>query len=129
MRDEGWGMREQSRGNPVVSGPVLPSRITNPSSVFSAALDLFLPRACVACDSLMSRGDTGIVCGVCWSRIQQLPSPQCDRCGHPSISDACQWCELLPAYVRAVRSVCWMPIEPASSIVHALKYEGWSTMA
>src|SRR5690349_2149353 len=39
------------------------------------------------------------------------------------------WCELLPPFVRAVRSVCWMPMEPASNIVHALKYEGWSAVA
>ncbi|HJQ09778.1 MAG TPA: phosphoribosyltransferase family protein [Gemmatimonadaceae bacterium] len=36
---------------------------------------------------------------------------------------------MLPPFVRAVRSVCWMPVEPASSIVHALKYEGWSAVA
>jgi ComF family protein len=77
----------------------------------------------------MTRGDSGVVCGLCWSRIQQLPSPQCDRCGHPILGDVCQWCELLPPFVRAVRSVCWMPIEPASSIVHALKYDGWSAVA
>ena len=28
-----------------------------------------------------------------------------------------------------MRSVCWMPVEPASSIVHALKYAGWSKVA
>ena len=99
------------------------------SRVVAGALDLLLPRACVACDSLMTRSDTGVVCGLCWSRIAQLPSPQCDRCGHPLLSDVCQWCDLLPPFVRAVRSVCWMPVEPASSIVHALKYEGWSIIA
>src|SRR6185436_12194873 len=38
-------------------------------------------------------------------------------------------CDLLPSYVRAVRSWCWMPVDPASSIVHALKYSGWSRVA
>jgi ComF family protein len=42
---------------------------------------------------------------------------------------ACRWCELLPPFIRAARSVCWMPIEPASSIVHALKYGGWEKIA
>src|SRR5688500_10744743 len=32
-------------------------------------------------------------------------------------------------FVRAVRSVCWMPVEPASAIVHALKYAGWTKVA
>ena len=77
----------------------------------------------------MNRSDKGVVCGLCWSRLSLLTSPQCDRCGHPQLGDVCRWCELLPPFVRAVRSVCWMPTEPASNIVHALKYEGWSAVA
>lgn len=44
-------------------------------------------------------------------------------------SEKCQWCDLLPPFVRAVRSVCWMPGEPAAAIVHALKYGGWAKVA
>lgn len=95
----------------------------------AAALDLLLPRACVSCESLVPGGDTGIVCSLCWSRLPFLPFPQCDRCGHPIRSTACPWCELLPPFVRAVRSVCWMPVEPAASIVHAVKYGGWTEVA
>lgn len=95
----------------------------------AGALDLLLPIACVSCDSLMPVGETGIVCSLCWSRLPLLPSPQCDRCGHPLRSATCRWCELLPPFVRAVRSVCWMPAEPASAIVHALKYGGWTKVA
>ena len=83
----------------------------------------------MSCDMLMTRSDKGVVCGLCWSRLALLPAPQCDRCGHPLLGDVCRWCELLPPFVRAVRSVCWMPMEPASNIVHALKYEGWSAVA
>jgi ComF family protein len=93
------------------------------------ALDLLLPRTCVSCASLMSHRETGMVCSLCWSRLPILPSPQCQRCGHPLSGDACRWCELLPPFVRAVRSVCWVPAEPASGIVHALKYEGWANVA
>jgi ComF family protein len=78
---------------------------------------------------MMSRLDDGIVCRLCWSRLPLLPFPQCARCGHPLSTGDCRWCELLPPFVRAVRSVCWMPIEPASSIVHALKYGGWERVA
>jgi ComF family protein len=70
-----------------------------------------------------------MVCHLCWARLPRLPSPQCGRCGHPLATGECQWCDLLPSFVRAVRSVCWMPIEPASSIVHSLKYAGWSKVA
>jgi ComF family protein len=95
----------------------------------SAALDLLLPRVCVSCDQLLPHHEIGVVCGLCWSRLPRLPSPQCSRCGHPLPSGTCGWCTLLPPFVRSVRSVCWMPVEPASSIVHALKYAGWSKVA
>lgn len=70
-----------------------------------------------------------MVCHLCWSRLPLLGSPQCLRCGHPLVSAKCQWCDLLPPFVRCVRSVCWMPVEPASSIVHSLKYSGWARIA
>ena len=70
-----------------------------------------------------------MACLLCWSRLPLLPSPQCSRCGHPLVSAKCQWCDLLPPFVRCVRSVCWMPVEPASSIVHSLKYGGWALIA
>ena len=98
-------------------------------SLGAGALDLLLPRACVSCDRLMGSLERGVVCGVCWSRLPLLPSPQCPRCGHPLSTETCRWCDLLPPFVRAVRSLCWMPVDPASSIVHALKYEGWTTVA
>lgn len=78
---------------------------------------------------MLSRLETGIVCSLCWSRLPALSFPQCFRCGHPLAAGECRWCEPLPPYVRAVRSVCWMPVEPASSIVHALKYGGWEKVA
>lgn len=42
---------------------------------------------------------------------------------------SCGWCALLPPYVRAARSVCWMPGSPGADIVHALKYGGWHAIA
>jgi ComF family protein len=91
----------------------------------SALLDFALPRVCVSCQRGLSDCDTGLVCGHCWSRVRLLPSPQCERCGHPTGGHKCRWCELLPVFVRAVRSYCWMIEGPASAIVHALKYDGW----
>ena len=40
----------------------------------------------------------------------------------------CVWCPLLPPYVRAVRSAFALPGGAAESIVHALKYDGWSAL-
>ena len=94
-----------------------------------ALLDLALPLACVSCEGLMTAADRGIICGVCWSRLELVPHPQCMRCGFPSDGHACRGCPRLPAYVRASRSVCWMAPGPAPAIVHALKYEGWTAVA
>jgi ComF family protein len=91
--------------------------------------DLLLPRVCVACDRPMTGAEGGVVCGHCWTKLDALPFPQCARCGHPHIRHSCRWCELLPPYVRAVRSVCWVPGGSGGDIVHALKYEGWRAAA
>ena len=95
----------------------------------NAALDLLLPIQCVSCERPIPPGEKGIVCGLCWSRIDLLPSPRCERCGHPQQPGTCKWCELLPAWVRAARSYCWVPGQPAGDVVHALKYDGWTRVA
>lgn len=99
------------------------------SSAAHALGDLLLPRACVACARLLDRGDRDLVCGRCWARVHDLPYPRCERCGHPLTREQCAWCELLPPYVRAARSVCWIPGVTAGAIVHALKYSGWRGVA
>lgn len=92
----------------------------------AALLDLALPRVCVACAQSLGSVERGMVCGHCWSRVRTLPWPQCGRCGHPGTGHVCRWCDNLPVFVRAVRSYCWMPGGAGASIVHALKYDGWS---
>lgn len=95
----------------------------------TAALDLVLPRACVLCSALLGAGEHDLVCGACWLKAHELPRPRCGRCGHPTNpqrpSATCAWCELLPPYVRAVRSAYAMPGGQAAAMVHALKYGGW----
>jgi ComF family protein len=96
----------------------------------TALLDLVLPKCCPACERPLGSGLPGLVCGLCWSRLRLLPHPQCDRCGHPlSRRGICRWCDLLPPFVRAVRSVCWVTDGTGGAIVHALKYEGWHDIA
>ena len=120
------GSRPRSNEGGTALGIVSPSALQRH---LAGILDLVLPRVCIACDRLLARHETGLVCHLCWSRLPWLPSPQCARCGHPLVSAKCRWCDLLPPFVRCVRSVCWMPVEPASSIVHGLKYGGWSGVA
>jgi ComF family protein len=97
--------------------------------LLAGALDLLLPRQCVACDSSLAADETGVICGACWSRLPRLAAPQCARCGHPVQSDACRLCSVLPPFVRAARSVCWVPHPVASAVVHALKYHEWTAAA
>ncbi len=95
----------------------------------AALRDLLVPMACAACNRLLDDGEPGLVCGRCWTRLAVLPAPRCVRCGHPRARRVCHWCELLPAYVRAVRSVCWVHRGTGQPIVHALKYHGWHAVA
>ena len=95
----------------------------------SAALDLLLPRTCACCDAPLAAADYRLLCGLCISRLAILPAPQCHRCGHPRSPGSCRWCELLPPFVRAVRSVCWVPGGTAGEIVHKFKYAGWTALA
>lgn len=70
-----------------------------------------------------------MACVACWARLPMLPYPRCERCGYPGTGGACRWCALLPPYVRAVRSACWVPDGVAGDLVHALKYHGWWRLA
>jgi ComF family protein len=88
-----------------------------------------LPRVCAVCDRLQDRGDTGLVCALCWSRASVLAPPLCDRCGHPRGPRRCTWCDLLPPYIRCARSWCWVHRGTGARIVHELKYGGWHALA
>lgn len=94
-----------------------------------ALVEGVLPRACLSCDAVMTSGERGLVCRTCRSRIPELPAPRCDRCGHPRLRPACAWCALLPPYVRAARSVAWVPDGVGGELVHRLKYDGWTALA
>lgn len=89
-------------------------------------LDLVFPPVCAAC---ARPSPCGVVCRLCWTRIPGLPAPWCERCGHPLRNGPCAVCPTLPAFVRSVRSACWVPDPVASAIVAALKYDGWTAVA
>jgi ComF family protein len=38
-------------------------------------------------------------------------------------------CALLPPFVRAARSLCWVPEPTSSAMLSALKYDGWPAVA
>jgi ComF family protein len=92
-------------------------------------LELLLPRCCVVCGARLADSETQLACGPCWTRIPALAQPQCARCGYPERDDVCRWCQLLPPFVRAARSVTWVPVGVGGRLVHALKYDGWWRLA
>lgn len=94
-----------------------------------ATLDFLFPVTCVVCERLLDSGEQGLVCGRCWVRLAMLPSPQCERCGHPRRAPSCRWCALLLPEVALARSVCWTHRGTGAQIVHALKYGGWHAAA
>ena len=94
-----------------------------------AAADLLLPRVCVSCERASDLPQGAMVCALCWSRLAHLSSPRCARCGHPTEGRECRFCRTLPPFVRSARSVCWVPHEVGSAVVHALKYHAWTAVA
>ena len=92
-------------------------------------VDLLLPQVCVVCGRRCIGGATGLACAVCWSRVAWLGEPQCQRCGYPGPGRDCAWCRLLPPYVRAARSLAWVPGGVSGVLLHALKYSGWWRVA
>lgn len=97
------------------------------TTLAGAMLDLLLPTACVSCGA--ATAGAAVICGVCWTRLPMLPAPRCERCGHPSRGGDCAFCPALPAFVRAARSVCWVPDPVSSAALRALKYDGWTAVA
>ncbi|MBA4072012.1 MAG: amidophosphoribosyltransferase [Gemmatimonas sp.] len=107
-------------------------------SALAGALELAVPRACLACSAGMGSRDAGLVCGACWSRLPLLPKPWCVRCGHPlpleptgesNAGADCPVCRQLEPRCSRARSVCWVPHARSTPLLAALKYQGWWGMA
>lgn len=98
------------------------------------ALDLVFAPRCVGCGApLATASAERLVCPACWSRARPLPAPRCPRCWNPlragpAEGSACPLCPALPPSLRALRSAFVMA-EPVRSLVHSLKYGGWTALA
>ena len=117
-------------GRDVVGGAVSSAGLSSlVCGALRALADLALPICCASCGRAVDAGEAGIICGRCWARLRLLPSPRCERCGHPATGHTCKWCTFLPPYARSVRSVCWATVDTGQRIVHSLKYDGWWRIA
>jgi ComF family protein len=87
-------------------------------------LDLGLPPLCPACRDLVR--DSGALCPACWSKLNFITRPYCERLGIPFAYDpgpgilSMEAIANPPAYGRARAAVRFD--EVARALVHALKY-------
>jgi len=97
-------------------------------------LDLLLPRGCVACGERIPPEDGGsLVCVRCRTLLRPPPPPRCPRCDVPVGTGTvegtpCLECADWPEILFYARAATVME-PPASDMVHALKYEGWSRLS
>jgi ComF family protein len=89
-----------------------------------------LPPACLLCDEAVpEREGDALICSVCRSRWRPVPHPVCERCGQPSQKGfECRLCADWPAGLTRSRSAVWLA-GSARTVVHRLKYDGWSRAA
>lgn len=107
--------------------------MTIPAAV-REALDLFLPRGCLACGSRIPPEDAlGLVCAPCRVRLRPPPSPFCPRCQSPkgtghAPGEICLECQDWPSALASARAA--VILDPtAGALIHALKYRGWRNIA
>lgn len=117
----------------------LTRRGTPSREIGATLLDLLLPGGCVVCRCWIPRGEGDgprvhpLVCPRCRSRLRAASWPRCPRCHRPGGSGRvetpdCLECREWPEALVASR-FAFVLCEPASDLVHALKYEGWRGLA
>ena len=104
-------------------------------NLVSGVLDLVFAPICVCCrGAIPASSRERLVCGLCWARARPIPFPRCERCwtplpdSSPGTDPACRLCPELRPALRAVRSA-YVLDGPVRSLVHALKYQGWYSVA
>ena len=101
--------------------------------ILTGLLDLALAPRCLGCSG-PTRDSHTLICGRCRSRLTPPPPPLCSRCGFPRLRTGreaghhCQECADWTPALRAARSACLLK-DPASALVHQLKYRGWHRLA
>lgn len=88
---------------------------------------VLLQPLCVHCAEPLPRSRPGI-CRWCRATLRPLP-PGCRRCSlpRPGSPPECDRCRAWPAGLEAVAATRY--VGAAESVVHALKYRGWSHLA
>jgi ComF family protein len=104
--------------------------------VFDGVLAVALAPACAACRAPLDQPTGGAVCPACWSSIVPIPPPVCRTCGDAlpswrivSVAEAqCARCRrAAPPIARAAALGAYAG--PLRAILHALKYDGRTSLA
>lgn len=98
------------------------------ADIFQGTISLVYPDVCQVCREAKATPREGYVCSECWSNVQFIVPPLCDRCGTPfegEISDVfecanCQELDLQFSSARSAVAAKGMVLE----IIHRWKYSG-----
>lgn len=110
---------------------------------------LALPRACLGCERPLPAPERDAACcALCRHRMREIAPPVCGRCGQPvdrwtlqlradgrerrgaeGARSSCPFCREWPGELAWAASAVWLDEGPAKSLVHALKYGGWTIAA
>jgi ComF family protein len=95
--------------------------------MLSRFMDVCYPPVCLHCYAEISGKDLWL-CGNCHDRLSFMPEQQCPRCGSPAEEDACSNCAENAFVFTQAKSV-FLFEGAARSLVHSLKYEGFTHIA
>lgn len=100
------------------------------SALVHGVRELLFPRTCLVCERLLAPEGKWLACEPCLASIDRLPTSVCDRCGHPlPPGRRCATCEVLHPAIGRARSFCWADGATARTLLHALKYDGWTAVS
>jgi len=102
---------------------VAPSKI---AAGRNALLGLIYPEVCQLCKTQRASAAEGFVCPQCWSQVQFIRAPFCDRCGRPyegniTTSFVCSNCHDMKLYFSAARSAV-VARTAVLEVIHRFKY-------
>jgi competence protein ComFC len=92
------------------------------SSILTAAIDLMIPPACVACHHKLDDGKE-LLCESCQAMLKPVEPGCCPKCGSLLEEGSCETCRQTSFDFELSRSVFHYE-EPLTSVIHALKYRG-----
>jgi ComF family protein len=100
-----------------------PSKIAAGSN---ALLGLIYPEVCQLCKTHRAPAAEGYVCPQCWTQVQFIRKPFCDRCGRPFEGDittsfVCSNCHDVKLYFTSARSAV-VAKTAVLEVIHRFKY-------